>query len=89
MRRELHISPRFRKKLKQFLEKHPELERRVEYTLQLLQSDPFTLSLNTHRLHGVLADFYSCKVTHQYRLVFFFDEAYIYPHSIGTHDEVY
>lgn len=89
MRRKLHISPRFRKKLKKFLEKHPDLERRAEYILQILQNDPFTLSLNTHRLHGTLAEFHACEITYQYRLTFSFDEEYIYPHSIGTHDEVY
>ena len=89
MRRMLHISPRFKKKLRKFFEKHSDLERRVEYILQLLQNDPFTPSLDTHQLHGVLADFYACKITFNYRLVFFFDEEYLYPHSIGTHDEVY
>ena len=89
MRRRLNISPRFRKKLKQFLEKHTDLELRVEYTLQLLQGNPFAASLATHRLHGALTNFYACRITYHYRLAFSFDEEYIYPHSIGSHDEVY
>lgn len=89
MQRTLSISPRFRKKLEKFLKHNPDLERRVEYTLQLLQKDPFTPSLDTHRLHGILAKFFSCKITYHHRLVFSMDEAYIYPHAIGSHDEVY
>ncbi len=88
MKRKLSVSPRFKKKLEKFLDKHPDFESRVEYVLQLLQNDPFALALETHRLHGVLVDFYACKINYHYRLVFLFDDWYIYPHSIGTHDEV-
>lgn len=51
--------------------------------------DIFSPSLETHKLHGKMAKSYACSVNYYYRIVFSFDDQYIYLESIGSHDDVY
>ena len=63
--------------------------------LSLLESDPFTPSLKTHKLQGELKGLWACSVEYDCRIVFRFEalegesEEAIVLIDIGTHDEVY
>lgn len=57
--------------------------------LALLQKNPHTSSLKTHKLIGSLKNRFACSITHEYRLVFRIQGKEIYLLAIGTHDEVY
>ena len=75
--------------------KHPTLRQDIEETLRLLQEDPFTPRLATHKLKGKLAGSWACSVGYDLRIVFDFvksperQEDDIFLIEIGTHDEVY
>ncbi|MBM2814134.1 MAG: type toxin-antitoxin system mRNA interferase toxin [Ignavibacteria bacterium] len=68
---------------------------KLNSTLEILEENPFTNSLNTHKLKGYLLGSWSCSIDYQHRIVFDFvnnpetDEQEILLQSIGTHDEVY
>lgn len=75
--------------------KHPHLEVVMEDTLDLLLSDPFHPSLETHKLKGKLAGSWACSAGYDLRIVFDFcpgersGQKDILLIDIGTHDEVY
>ncbi len=87
--RKVAISEAFDRRLFRFLKQHPDLEEKIDQVFQLLESDLHAPSLKTHKLHGKMKDSYGCSINYQYRLVFEYDEKYIYPDSIGDHDDVY
>lgn len=79
----------FERKLVSFLKQHRELAVDVKKTFRRLEVDVFDSRLKTHKLQGKLKDSYACSINYRYRIVFEFDEKYIYPDSIGSHDNVY
>lgn len=79
----------FDRKLVRFLKQHRELAVDVKETFRRLETDVFDSKLKTHKLHGNLKDSYACSVNYRYRIVFEFDDKYVYPDSIGPHDDVY
>lgn len=87
--RTIHSSPAFERSLVKFFKRNPELFKKIEKVFALLEKDVHDPALDTHKLHGKLSQFYACKLSYDYRLVFIFDDKYIYPHSIGSHNEVY
>ena len=87
--RKIIISAQFHKKLVKFLSKNSELKIQIRKTFNILEKDINNPLLKTHKLHGQLSVFYACYITYQYRLVFSYDKKYIYPHTVGSHDEVY
>ena len=87
--RNVFQSPVFEAELVKFIRKHPELKQNISRTLKLLRMDIRSPSLGTHKLHGKLSDSYGCKINYTYRIVFSFDDEFIYPESIGSHDDVY
>jgi addiction module RelE/StbE family toxin len=87
--RQLVLSSRFKKNLKDFLHKHPDLETTLPEKLNLLQQNPHTASLKTHKLTGKLKSYWALSITYKYRLVFSIEKDAIYLLAIGTHDEVY
>ncbi len=85
----------FRRALKRSLKKRPQLQQRITEVLNLLELDPFTPALKTHKLQGELKGLWACSVEYDCRIVFAFkaieDEAEdaIVLIDIGSHDEVY
>jgi mRNA interferase YafQ len=87
--RQLVLSRRFKKNLKDFLSKHPELRTIFQEKINLLQHDPYSSFLKTHKLTGKLKGYSAVSITYEYRLVVFIDDEVINLLAIGTHDEVY
>lgn len=86
---QLVVSNRFKKNLRDFLRKHPELETISQQRIAILQKNPLDLRLKTHKLTGKLKDFLGAWITYEYRLVFYLDKKSIFLLAIGSHDEVY
>ena len=87
--RALTSSDSFIRELQKFFRSHRDLATTIERVFDLLENDIHTSTLHTHKLHGKLLGSYACKINHQYRIIFSFDEKNIYLKSIGSHDEVY
>jgi len=87
--RDISLSSTFAVRLRKFIRFHPELKKSISKKLKLLKMDIFSPSLETHKLHGKMAKSYACSVNYYYRIVFSFDDQYIYLESIGSHDDVY
>jgi addiction module RelE/StbE family toxin len=79
------------KKLKKFLKKHPNMFKKYEKTIYLLESNPYHPSLRLHKLKGNLNEFYSVSIDMNYRIIidFVIIEDKIFLIDIGEHDEVY
>ena len=85
------FSASYLKKYKQFKRRHPELLKRYEKTLQLLELNPFHPSLRLHRLKGELKNLHSVSINLQYRITLHLviKDGLIIPIDIGTHNDVY
>lgn len=81
-------SEQFKKSVKKFAKKHPDLVGQYEKTIQLLEIKPFHPSLRLHKLTGKLSDLYSVSINITYRLSleFIIQEDKIIPVDIGTHE---
>ena len=79
------------KKLKKFLKKHPDMFKKYEKTIYLLESNPYHPSLRLHKLKGTLNEFYSVSIDMNYRIIidFVIIEDKIFLIDIGEHNEVY
>jgi len=88
---QLKVSRNFEKKLKKFIKRNPFLKPVLKEKLQILQENPFDPRLKTHKLSGLLKDFYSFWLTYEYRIVIkiYQKEKVIEFYAIGTHEEVY
>ncbi|MDP3999108.1 MAG: type II toxin-antitoxin system mRNA interferase toxin, RelE/StbE family [bacterium] len=87
--RQLVVSNRFKKQLKNFLIKHPELRGVFKEKLDILQKNPLDKRLKTHKLTGKLKKCHAISITHEYRLILYFENQNIYLLAVGSHDEVY
>jgi mRNA-degrading endonuclease YafQ of YafQ-DinJ toxin-antitoxin module len=88
-------SPGFQRAFKRRCKNRPQLQAKVRKALAVLESDPFSPSLNTHKLEGKLKNYWACSVEYDFRIIFQFfpledqhEEAVLLV-DIGTHDEVY
>ena len=79
----------FERRLVKFIKTHPELKSEIPKILLMLSKDIRTPSLSTHKLHGKMKDSYGCNINYRYRIIFSFDDDYVYLESIGSHDDVY
>ncbi|MBI4085823.1 MAG: type II toxin-antitoxin system mRNA interferase toxin, RelE/StbE family [Candidatus Liptonbacteria bacterium] len=53
----------------------------------IFRKNPFEPTLDTHKLHGRLKDFWSFSIGFKYRIIFEFSEKNIaHFHSVGDHD---
>ena len=79
------------KKLKNFFKKHPNLIKKYEKTIYLLEQNPFHPSLRLHKLKGELKEYYSVSIDMEYRLIvdFIIVDKKIILINIGHHNEVY
>lgn len=89
MKYEIYFTPTFKKKLKNFLKKYPELEIEIEKKLEILSSDPFHPVLKIHKLSGKLKNEWSIWLTYEYRILLIIEGNKIFLTNIGVHDEVY
>ncbi|MFA5779654.1 MAG: type II toxin-antitoxin system mRNA interferase toxin, RelE/StbE family [Elusimicrobiota bacterium] len=93
--RTLVWSNTFIRALKKFLRKHPDSQKDIEKTLELLVENPFIPQLETHKLKGKLSSNWACSVGYNIRIIFDFvkskkqKEDDIFLIEIGSHDEVY
>jgi len=87
--RQLVVSKKFKRQLKNFLKQHPELRDVFKLKLVILQKNSTDKRLKAHKLTGKLKDCHAISITHEYRLVLYFEGQYIYLLAVGTHDEVY
>ncbi len=85
----------FKRAFKRLIKKNPQLENKILAILDLLENNPFTPSLKTHKLSGNLEGYWSSSVTYDCRIVFIwtendnFNESLIILVDIGSHDQVY
>lgn len=87
--RNLAYDNSFHKKFKKVVKNNKELEKKIFEILELMKSDIFDSKLMTHKLSGDLKKCYASKITFDLRIVFYFDEEFIYLVDVGNHDEVY
>lgn len=83
----------FKRAYKKLIKNDTLLKEKTFETLSILQIDPFDPALKTHKLHGILKDYFACCIDYSYRIVFSIEEvnneSIIALIDIGTHDEVY
>ncbi|WP_335223119.1 type II toxin-antitoxin system RelE/ParE family toxin [Nostoc sp.] len=81
--------------LKRVIRKNPPLEETIIEVVELLVTDPFALTLKSHKLKSDLEGLWACWVEYDCRIIYTFqpnpdeDEDMIVLIDIGTHDEVY
>ena len=77
-------SPNFARSYKKLPEKIKILAEKKE---KIFRKNPFDKSLETHKLHGRLKDFWAFSINYQYRIIFdFADENAVHFHTVGKHD---
>ncbi len=60
------------------------VKKKAEKQEKLFRNNQFDLKLKTHKLSGVLKDFWAFSIDHKYRIIFeFTDEKTIWFHSTG------
>ncbi len=95
MRRELVLTPKFKRAFRKFVGRNARLQKRIEDTLMQMQEDVFAASLGTHKLSGTLEGLRACGCGYDCRIVFSIERSpagsgeVIVLLDIGTHDEVY
>lgn len=89
MARQIIATNDFDRKLKVFIQRHKDFEKKIQRILSLLGKDIYSPILHTHKLSGKLQNLYACNVSYEYRLIFAFDDENLYLFNIGSHDEVY
>ena len=95
MRRELVLTPKFKRAFRKFVRRDVKLQKRIEDTLIQMQEDVFAVSLGTHKLSGPLEGLRACRCGYDCRIVFSIERnlagggEVIVLLDIGTHDEVY
>lgn len=87
--RQIVTSPQFENKLVKFLKKNPNLNNKITSVFRALAVDIKHPILKSHKLHGALSNFFACTLTYEYRLIFYFDQNFVYLHAIGSHNDVY
>ncbi|MEH2462357.1 MAG: type II toxin-antitoxin system mRNA interferase toxin, RelE/StbE family [Nostoc sp.] len=81
--------------MKRVIRKNPPLEETIIEVVELLVTDPFALTLKSHKLKSDLEGLWACWVEYDCRIIYTFqpnpdeDEDMIVLIDIGTHDEVY
>ena len=95
MRRELVLTPKFKRAFRKFVRRNARLQKCIEDALAQMQEDVFMASLSTHKLSGTLKGLRACSCGYDCRIVFSIERnsvdggEVIVLLDIGTHDEVY
>ena len=85
----------FKRAFRRTIQRKPELQTKIQYTLEQLAENPFHSTLHSHKLKGELSGAWACTVDYDSRILFEF----VYDHktkeekisllTIGKHDRVY
>ena len=89
---ELVWDGKFKRIYKKWSQKHPDLIEQFRNKMELFVIDPYTPSLKTHSLTGVLKGTYSSRINYDHRLIFKFldkEKKKVLLVDIGNHNEVY
>jgi addiction module RelE/StbE family toxin len=87
---ELIWDQKFKKTLKKRLSKSDELTDKFNSKIKLFEEDPFNPILRTHKLSGILKEYWAFSIDYNLRVIFkFIDSNTALLIDIGTHDEVY
>ena len=93
MKRELVVTTKFKRAFRKFVRRDKKLQRSVEITLEQMQEDIFSSSLNTHKLSGTLEGLRACSCSYDCRIVFSLEQGtdteLLVLLDIGKHDSVY
>ena len=95
MTRKLILTPKFVRAFRKFARHDARLQKRIEETLQQMETDVFAPALGTHKLSGVLSGLRACVCGYDCRIVFSLEreaasgEEVVVLLDIGSHDEVY
>jgi mRNA-degrading endonuclease YafQ of YafQ-DinJ toxin-antitoxin module len=83
-------SPAFVRAYKKQIKNQIALQLLFRERVALFIEDPYHTQLRTHKLKGILKDFYSFSINYDLRVIFYFasDNEVIFE-NIGNHDEVY
>ena len=77
-------SPTFEKNYKKLPKEIKIIAEKKEKTFR---ENPFDKSLETHKLHGRLKNFWSFSINRKHRIIFeFTDEETVHFHTVGLHD---
>jgi addiction module RelE/StbE family toxin len=91
--RRIVLSSSFEKAYEKFTRNNDQLRRKVDHSIQVLETDIFSSTLKTHKLTGKLHGLYACSCGYDCRIVFSIEkvrtEEVVILVDIGTHDEVY
>ncbi len=83
-------SPAFKRAYKKTLKNNSSRQILFQQKISLFLQDPFHPQLRTHKLSGVLKDFYSFSIEYDLRVIFYFiSDTEVVLENIGTHNEVY
>ena len=79
------------KKVRKFFKKHPNIFKKYEKTIFILEQNPHHPSLRLHKLQGEMKEYFSVSIDIEYRIIidFIIVDEKIYLLDIGSHDEVY
>jgi addiction module RelE/StbE family toxin len=93
MRRDIVLTPKFRRAFRKFVRRNKKLQTNIEETLEQMQEDIFSASLSTHKLSGTLEGLRACSCGYDCRIIFSLEQhsdvEVIVLLDIGTHNEVY
>jgi mRNA-degrading endonuclease YafQ of YafQ-DinJ toxin-antitoxin module len=91
MNYEFIITDEYKKRLKKFFKRHPDMIIRYEKAITILEIDPFHPSLRIHKLKGNLEEYFSVSINMEYRIVidFIVKNREIIPIDVGSHNDVY
>jgi mRNA-degrading endonuclease YafQ of YafQ-DinJ toxin-antitoxin module len=83
-------SPAFARAYKKQIKNQSGLQQLFSERVGLFIQDPYHPQLRTHKLKGVLKNFYSFSIDYDLRVIFYFasDNEVIFE-NLGKHDEVY
>lgn len=63
-----------------------EIKKFAEEKETIFKKNPFDSTLNTHKLHGRLKEYWAFSIDHTYRIIFeFAKKDIIWFHSVGDH----
>jgi len=70
MRREIILTPKFKRAFRKFVRRNKKIQKDIEDTLEQMQEDIFSTSLSTHKLSGTLEGLRACSCGYDCRIVF-------------------
>jgi addiction module RelE/StbE family toxin len=83
-------SPAFARAYKKQIKNQTAIQKLFTEKVALFLQDPYHPQLRTHKLKGILKDFYSFSIDYDLRVIFYFaSENEVIFENIGSHDEVY